>query len=80
MTAQFKGARYFGKADMYKGYFQLRLDEEAQEQCGDQNFQGNCAISRPLALGAAEARTAEAVVAKRLAQRFVSGAWSGRMY
>ena len=33
VTAQFKGAKYFGKADMYKGYFQLRLDsdEEAQE-------------------------------------------------
>ncbi len=30
-SAQFKGAKYFGKADMYKGYFQLRLDEEAQE-------------------------------------------------
>ena len=28
----------------------------------------------------AEARRAEAVVAKRLAQRFVSGAWPGRMY
>ncbi len=31
VTAQFKGAKYFGKADMYKGYFQLQLDEEAQE-------------------------------------------------
>ena len=31
VTAQFKGAKYFGKADMYKGYFQLRLDDEAQE-------------------------------------------------
>ena len=31
VTAQFKGAKYFGKADMYKGYFQLRLDEDAQE-------------------------------------------------
>jgi hypothetical protein len=31
VTAQFRGAKYFGKADMYKGYFQLRLDEEAQE-------------------------------------------------
>ena len=31
VTAQFKGAKYFGKADMYKGYFQLRLDEAAQE-------------------------------------------------
>ena len=48
------------------------------EQCGDQNFQGNCAISRPR--WAAEARRAEAVVAKRLAQRFVSGVWSRRMY
>ena len=48
------------------------------DQCGDQNFQGNCAISRPG--GAAEARRAEAVAAKRLAQRFVSGAWQGRMY
>jgi hypothetical protein len=47
-------------------------------QCGDQNFQGNCAISPPRA--AAEARRAEAVVAKRLAQRFVLGVWSGRMY
>jgi hypothetical protein len=27
VTAQFKGTKYFGKADMYKGYFQLRLDE-----------------------------------------------------
>ena len=31
VTAQFRGAKYFGKADIYKGYFQLRLDEEAQE-------------------------------------------------
>ena len=31
VTAQFKGAKYFGKADMYKGYHQLKLDEEAQE-------------------------------------------------
>ncbi len=31
VTAQFKGAKYFGKADMYKGYFQLLLDEEARE-------------------------------------------------
>jgi hypothetical protein len=31
VTAQFKGAKYFGKADMYKGYFQLQLDEEAQD-------------------------------------------------
>ncbi len=32
VTAQFKGAKYFGKADMYKGYFQLRLDEDAHWQ------------------------------------------------
>ena len=36
--------------------------------------------ARPPGWGAAEARRAEAVVAKRLAQRFVSGVWSGRMY
>jgi hypothetical protein len=36
--------------------------------------------ARPPGWGAAEARRAEAVVAKRLAQRFVSGAWQGRMY
>jgi hypothetical protein len=48
------------------------------EQCGDQNFQGNCAISQ--AHGTAEARRAEVVVAKRLAQRFVLGVRSGRMY
>ena len=31
VTAQLKGAKYFGKADMFKGYFQLRLDEDAPE-------------------------------------------------
>ena len=56
---------------------QLR-QQPGWQQCGDQIFQGNCAISHPRA--AAEARRAEAVVAKRLAQRFVLGAWSGRMY
>ena len=47
-------------------------------QCGEQN-----AALKSRAFGprtAAEARRAEAVVAKRLAQRFVLGVRSGRMY
>ena len=47
-------------------------------QCGEQN-----AALKSRAFGprtAAEARRAEAVVAKRLAQRFVLGVRSGRVY
>jgi hypothetical protein len=52
--------------------------EWARCQCGEQN-----AALKSRAFGprtAAEARRAEAVVAKRLAQRFVLGVRSGRMY
>ena len=46
------------------------------------NFQGKLRNFRPPLLpgSAVEARRAEAVVAKRLAQRFVLGVRSGRMY
>ncbi len=48
------------------------------EQCGEQNAALKSRAFAPRT--AAEARRAEAVVAKRLAQRFVLGARSGRMY
>ena len=76
--------RWKGDSDVMPAYVETpakvspALDCPTRGQCGDQFFQGNCAISRPL--GAAEARRAEAVVAKRLAQRFVLGVRSGRMY
>ena len=31
VVSQFKDAKYFGKADLSKGYLQLRLDDDAQE-------------------------------------------------
>ena len=50
----------------------------ARRQCGEQNAALKSRAFAPRT--AAEARRAEAVVAKRLAQRFVLGVRSGRMY
>ena len=48
-------------------------------QCGKHRLRRICAAPGGTT-GAAEARRAEAIVAKRLAQRFVLGVESGRMY
>ena len=50
-----------------------------ENSVGNTVFRRICAAPRRTA-GAAEARRAEAVVAKRLAQRFVLGVRSGSMY
>jgi hypothetical protein len=57
-----------------------RTAAATEQQCGEQNAALKSRAFAPRTAADSEARRAEAVVAKRLAQRFVLGVRSGRMY